>query len=393
VIQFFITGMFRSGTTTIARALNAHPAMAVAADPFAELFKALRSEEAQALGQRIPVMAPLDDYYFDPDGQALLNRLRNKTALDSPFKVWDRRSLMQRLKTRCETYSGTLVPLLDNMEGDTYRTILDSMLALVLEAYGGPRTEVVGFKEVWMTEFIPILARAWKDARFLVVERDPRAVCASKNARDERYPWVFLSRQWRKLAALDYAFRNDPSLRDRVLSIRYEDFITHPEEITKKICDFVGVPWHPDIADPGCYRDGRGEPWFQNTAFGQGKADFDTATINRWSSVLSDREIRLIELMCGPEMGLYGYECINNPPRLDSEMIIDSPRIGDDEQARWMHGKVPNDPVKTAIQMAEEGIRAALLKVNSQHIQSVPEELIRAAFLDRRVFEEVSNQL
>jgi len=388
--KLFVTGMFRSGTTTLAYALNAHPAIAVAADPFTELFKAFRSEEAKVLNQSIPVMAPLGDYYFDTAGQSLLSRIRNTATLNQPLAVWDRDSLRKCLRSRCATYSGALVTLLDQMQGDTYREILDSLLQLVIDAYGNGQIEVAGFKEVWQTEFIPVLAREWDNARFLIVERDPRAVCASKNTRSERYPWVFLCRQWRKLASLDYAFRNDPELKYRVLSIRYEDFVTRPEEVTLQICDFLDIAWHPDIADPRCYVDGTGKPWIQNTAFGEGKPEFDAGSINRWQEVLSERETRLIELLCGPEMGIYGYKRINNTVRLDDEMIIDSPRIEDDEQARWMQGKVLNDPVNTAVWMAEEGIRDALLKIRSNSTQ-ISEELIHAAFLDRRVFEDVEN--
>ena len=49
--RLYVTGMFRSGTTTLSRALNTHPEIAFASDPFLDLFKILRSDVAAELGQ------------------------------------------------------------------------------------------------------------------------------------------------------------------------------------------------------------------------------------------------------------------------------------------------------------------------------------------------------
>ena len=41
--KYFISGMFRSGTTMIARMLHANPNIVCASDPFAPIFKSFRN--------------------------------------------------------------------------------------------------------------------------------------------------------------------------------------------------------------------------------------------------------------------------------------------------------------------------------------------------------------
>lgn len=385
----FTTGMFRSGTTTLARALNAHLNIACASDPMAELFKALRSEEASALGCSIPVMAPLEDYYFDATGQRLLRRLLFETTLERPFSVWNREQLLEQLQRRCTTYSGSLVPFLDEVEGNTYRELLDSLITQIRKAYGNSSTSITGFKEVWSTEFIPSLARGYPEAKFIIVQRDPRAVCASKNVREDKYPWIFLARQWRKLAALDYLLRTSKEFEGRILSVRQEDLLRHPEGTFRVICQFLDVTWDPAIADPSVYRDGDGNPWHQNTAYGEGKVGFDLAALERWRSVLSERETALIELICGPEMRLFGYESANIRAAHNRDLILDPPRIEDDLLAQWMNGVVSNDVVTTSARIAQEDIRGALMEADSADRSTTAEELVQSAFLARNVMDAV----
>lgn len=382
----FMTGMFRSGTTTMARALNVHSGIAFASDPFNEVFKALRSEEAYKISQPTPVMAPLQDYYFDPEGQELLQRILWDIDLDTPLTVWSKAQLLERLRPRCETYSQALAPLLGSLEGGTYREILENLLGRVRAAYGKPETEVIGFKEVWSTEFIPAIARTWPETRFITVVRDPRAVCASKNVRDERYPWHFMARQWRKLAALDYLFGVLPELKDRVLQIRYEDFISAPEEVTQSICEFLDISWDPAMADPSAYKDGAGNPWYQNTSYGKADSGFDISALQRWRDVLKEKETRLIELMCGPEMALHGYEKETlQDGEADAELLLNPPTISEEEKAKWMRGVVPNDQVTASVEICQEKIRSVLLSQNVNGRQMVSANIVRASFLDRVV--------
>ena len=74
----FIFGLARSGTNLLARMLDRHPDVTVALDPYLPLFRSLRnalvaSRAAKEVRQRFSSSAPFQDYYFDPDGAALLD--------------------------------------------------------------------------------------------------------------------------------------------------------------------------------------------------------------------------------------------------------------------------------------------------------------------------------
>lgn len=389
----FVTGMFRSGTTTLARALNAHPMIACASDPMMELLKGLRSDVAADLGQTVPVMAPLADYYYDPAGQALLRALLEDVDLDRPLRVWAHGDLLDRLRARCEEYSQSLVPHLADIAKGTYREVLDSLQDKIALAYGGEDTRVIAVKEVWSNEFVPALARTYPDAKFIVMTRDPRAVCASKNVCEDKYPWTFLARQWRKLAALGDMLVNDADLAGRVYPVRQEDFLLRPEAITRDICAFLGLPWHPSFADPAAYRDGGGAVWRQNTSYGEGQRAFDTGAVERWRRVLAPREVALIERLCGPEMALFGYDPMAGAAAEDPSLLYDPPVVTAEEQAEWMRRIVPCDPVTTAALVAEDAVRASLLASPGDRRASASEAVVQAAFLDRGVMERICGRL
>jgi len=231
----FVTGMFRSGTTLLGRMLNAHPQLAVASDPYMPFFKSFRSTVAACLGQDIPAAAPLDDYYFRHEAIELFRAIQDASldvALDRPALD----NLKTAVATHAEPYSPLILPLVESIRGSSYRDVLDQMIGVLQSCYGKRTMDYLGFKEVWTDEFIPVLARALPEARFIQIVRDPRAVAASKNATDEQYPWLFLGRQWRKLAGLAHDYAADPHFGRRVCVVRYEDLVESPEESMHAIC-------------------------------------------------------------------------------------------------------------------------------------------------------------
>ena len=71
--SFFITGMFRSGTTLISRMFQSLPEIACASDPYVPLFKEFRnvSDKIENLKWFLQDLElPHDDYYYyDSNGE------------------------------------------------------------------------------------------------------------------------------------------------------------------------------------------------------------------------------------------------------------------------------------------------------------------------------------
>jgi hypothetical protein len=87
-------------------------------------------------------------------------------------------------------------------------------------------------------------ALAWPDARFVFLLRHPLAIARSWHDADPpRRPMNRAVQHTLKyMAALERARRDHPGL-----TVRYEDLTADPVAETRRICDFLDVPWEPGM--------------------------------------------------------------------------------------------------------------------------------------------------
>lgn len=380
----FVSGMFRSGTTLLGRMLNANPSISVASDPYLPYFKFFRSYAAKNIGINVKPEEPLDEYYFSSLKLRVYSAVKN-CSLTMEFKDSDRDHLLQMIKNYAEPYSPKLIPHLGNLQGKTFLEFFQSMLLLIKDHYSSKSIKWLGFKEVWTDEFIPVIARDFPQAKIIHILRDPRAVCASKNVSEDKYPWFFLTRQWRKSAALAYHFKNQEFLKNQLLCLQFEELISNPEGTVQKICQFLELPFCDEMIDPGSYLDGSGKPWKQNSSFVKEQVQFDTKAMRRWEKALTRREIQLIEYLCAPEMMLHNYELSESFNPLSEDLILQAPRIEDSSLASWILNIYPNDPLSIATEMAKEMLRYTLLSSKKNEADDV----VRGCFLEEKLFNEI----
>lgn len=383
----FCCGMFRSGTTLLGRVLNAHPAMSIESDPFLNFFKVLRSDIAATICLDRPHTAPIGDYYFSRDELGLLAAVR-EARLDQLSNNWDRSELWSFVRRHGEPYAPRTMARLDEVDGDTYQELLRGLFRLT----AAPGAEVYGVKEVWIDEFVPALAKAFPDMKFIEIVRDPRAVCASKNVRSEKYPWLFLCRQWRKLAALAWSHANEwKDLAERVLLVRYEDLVRQPNAEMRRMTDFIGLSFVPEMLDPGNYVGGDGALWLQNSSYASETGAVNDSSLDKWRTALTEEEISFIESLCGPEMHLLGYTSIVSPVTDGAVQRLSPLRIAEDDLATWIRKQYPSNLVDTAVELAKEQLRADLLHHPVAERMKVDARLIEAAFLSRPLFDAVAD--
>lgn len=376
--------MFRSGTTLLGRMLHAHPSVAVASDPYRPVFNFFRSQIARELSLDVPPSAPLGDYYFDPQRRRLFKAIQ-KSSLEKPIK-YDIDSIRSEAAKHGKPLSPRIADNINQLTGATWSELLGSMLRLIRGYYGSNSEQIIGFKEVWTDEFVPLLCRSEYDFKCIHIVRDPRAVSASKNVGGEgQYPWWFLGRQWRKLASLARTYSGNMGFSDRVFVLRFEDLVANPGETTRKICHFLGVSVSDAMTDPSRYVDGRGDEWRQNTNYGEGQEKFDTGAIDRWRSHLQPQEVRAVESLCWPEMTLYDYKCDYRPSSPDP---LECPYIEGEDLADWMQGSMTDGLLMSAIKAAEERIRYRLLQKEDSGV-----ELIEGAFLRRDLYENMREKV
>jgi hypothetical protein len=321
----FIFGVARSGTNLVSGMLNARRDVKVALDPLMPYFKALRTAVLVAQGDaaliaRYPEQAAFQDYYFDPLGVRLLDAALHD-SLDHPLSADAAHTLATGIARRAALESQALPEVVARVRGRTFGEFLSGILDAVSSQSVEP-LRWCGTKEVWTTEFIPILARAMPQAHFIVIRRDPRSVLSSliammrKDVTQAAHTISYM-RHWRKESAVLDNFGSDAALRRRVLTVQYESITAAPERAARDICTFLGLPFDQAMLTPAS-ADGslsRG-----NSSFGD-MAGIAGTSVARWRRVLDDDTIRTIECHCGPEMRAEGYQPVHDWPVLPDAAV------------------------------------------------------------------------
>lgn len=376
--RLFVMGMFRSGTTLFSRLLHAHGDVVCASDPFRQYYLALVNHVKKDVEADLSGFDPLD---YPDEAQLQLFDAVQEATLDRPFPDGWRDSLYERIIPEAEPKSPKFTDHFEEVRGDTFREVFEHLWSRVSEAYADGDEAWVATKEVETTKLTPVLARTFPDSKFLHIVRDPRAVCASKNVREnDKSPWLILTRQWRKLATLSYCY--EQRFPERVHVVRYEDLVQSPRETVTGICEFLDVEMDETTLDPSNFVDGAGEQWLQNTSHGESSASFDTSAIDKWRDVLADREAEYVEQLCYATMRTYGYEP-DSSFGLSADMLFDPPQVERDQLEDWYAksygGWSHLDHVDAT---ATERVRQQLLTADDETFDAVDETLLKGFFHD-----------
>ena len=88
-----------------------------------------------------------------------------------------------------------------------------------------------------------------------------------------------------------------------------EQMNREPERTTSDLCSFLNLEFDPRMIDPDSYFNWRArEQWQSNSSLGQGNGFISIAGMSRWREHLPKDIWKTVELICGPEMRLLGYE-------------------------------------------------------------------------------------
>lgn len=327
----FVTGLFRSGTTWLARALNAHPQIAFESDPIAPIFNSFRHDIAKKEYKTKNLrFSPLEDY-FDKNTDLLnlilhsnLKTILKKNIANKILRLIKEKNLPFENGNWTSTFTG-----FKNCKN--YSDAINQAIKHI-DSISKKKSKVVGFKEVWTNEMAAPLLRSFNNSKSIIITRDPRSILASRNAMMQKYPPIFIARQWRKSIFIENFLKKN--FKDRVLSVRYEDLITKKEKYFKKICKFLDVKFSKNLLDEDKYLDGQGNPWKKNSSFSyEGKRYIVSSNENfkkkirlkdkflkknnikskeKWKSTLSKNDINTIEFICYDEMKYMNYKLVNN---------------------------------------------------------------------------------
>jgi hypothetical protein len=254
-IPLFPIGCPRSGTTLLARLLNAHPAVLVTNETavFLQLHENIvKSREGSPAG------LPYGKEYNAVWADHLAGRA---TALIEAF--YERVRAMER-KSQLRYW---------------------------------------GDKHPHHSHCLPFIAELYPQARYVYLVRDPRDVACSIG-RMASADHAEVLRSWRDMADQYEAFVQGLG-PDRVLTLRYEDLVEDDQGTARRVFDWLALDYAPEVEafllghrDIDVHTIGSAEPR---------QADFRVESIGRWRRELSASDIELAADVAGAFMTKHGY--------------------------------------------------------------------------------------
>ena len=321
------SGIFRSGTTWLARALNANKKISFESDPIAPLFNSFRYDIAKKVkkNKNLSRFSPLGDYFGD-ETELIKDVLESKFNISVKNK--DLNLILQKIKGKNLPFeNGKWTSTFKGFENS--KNYHDAIIKVLkhIKKVSKKKSNISGFKEVWVNEMAGPFLNSFKNSKVILIVRDPRAILASRNAMLKKYPPIFIGRQWRKsILIANYLKRK---FSDRVLILKYETATSDKEKTLINVCKFLGIKFDKDMANESKYTDGLGNPWKQNSSFTtEGKKYLlnaaETKKISndlkknylkknnknakeKWKTELDKKDVMTIEFLCHNEMKKFGY--------------------------------------------------------------------------------------
>ena len=212
--------------------------------------------------------------------------------------------------------------------------IVWEMLLRAGERHGA---KIVMDKSLDSVRYADELMDLYPDMLFLNVIRDPRAQVASMNrAIIHEYDSALNAMEW--VAAHRAGLNLVELYPERVLTIRYEDFLGEQALTLRKVCNFFGIDYLPEMLDVS--RSSEAMQISQLSALWASNCFAPIpANIDKFKTQLSIEEIEVIETLTQDYMRRYGYEFMTPAKAvLPNERAIEAAKARSEalRQAAWV---------------------------------------------------------
>ncbi len=278
---FFIIGRPRSGTTLLRLLIEAHPNVVI--PPESPVILSLyKKYDQKKVWQKEDMLELLEDLYSQ-----------------QYFEAW----LIQKEELR-----ERLLKLTGNK---TFFEIIREVYLAYPSMFPKDDIRLIGDKNPVYALYIRRMHKLYPDAKFIYISRDYRDNYLSLIRVNFEIPlvplvvfrWKFAYQHFRKL------WRKNP---DQFYFLRYEDLATNPEEEVKKVYDFLGLDFRQEVFDFYKKKDE------MEKAYGHSEELMDihrsllnpvnTSRINTWKKKMTDKQIRMADLVAGKTADECGYE-------------------------------------------------------------------------------------
>ncbi|MFJ9554001.1 sulfotransferase family protein [Nocardiopsis sp. NPDC101807] len=295
-------GENRSGTTLLSIVLNSHPDLCVGPEldfveppnlgtHVLEAIELVRSRDPRAVG---PGTSSGDPYWYDA-----AHFVKQCERFGIGYA-----ELAGAIRARLDQGGGNLVTLPQRCE------LIRALSEARARAQGA---RMWGIKLQRKIRDVDEFARIWPRARFIHIVRDGRDVITSHlhTVPDWGHQDVeTAARDWVEI--ISFARHRAPS--GRYLEVRYEDLVSSPEPVTRRMCDFLGVGWsarmvrHHELEHP-LHRN----PW-SHPAAEKTKARLTRNSVGRFRRELGHTRTAQYESVAGDLLADCGYERSTGAP-------------------------------------------------------------------------------
>lgn len=173
------------------------------------------------------------------------------------------------------------------------------------EAIGKPRW---GDQSESVEEYADEIFAAYPAAKMVQMIRDPRDRLATSKAHWRHGRGKVGASIGRWLHSIALAERNLRLYPDRYRVIRYEDLVSHPEQVLAEVCEFLGETYFPQMLNIGHARQVEEESGIsRSTEPAPGCGDFLTDFIGLYLQRLTKSEIAQIQFLAKQKLHTWHY--------------------------------------------------------------------------------------
>lgn len=296
---FFILSRPRTGSTLLRMFLEAHPDVA------------------------IPTECPaLIDLY----GKYKKVRIWDEKKISKLYKDLLRQWKFNRWDTDHELLKDNLLRLKgEHGFPDFYKTINLSYNSPYLKN----KIQIIGDKNPGYSIYVKKILKIYPEAKFIHLIRDFRTQIASVRKFDFEAPSVsLLAYRWK------YIFRKlisaEKKYPEKFIRVKYEDMVSDPENIMKKICDFLNIPFYSSILNyyqnEKKYLDKYNDQLFKHY-FPDLFSPIKSVDIHSNSDILKGRDVYKAGYITGNYSVLAGYEKTDSKPGFFTRAVLIFPQI------------------------------------------------------------------
>ena len=237
------------------------------------------------------------------------------------------------------------VDIYNAVKDDPHRSVHRIAWEMLSQAGEHHDASIVMDKSLDNIHYAEELIETRPDMLFLNVVRDPRAQVDSMN-RAIIYDFDYLLNAKRWVAAFDVMREVEAKYPERVLTVRFEDFINNQHVVLRKICEFMGIEYLDTMCDVSDSQEARKLSYLSSLWESNFSAPI-AANADKFRKNMSDDDIRMIESLAKEHMKSYGYEFMTDADmEITEEMVAAAERRSEENRRKaWkeLREKQPHD--------------------------------------------------